>query len=399
MIRSRGWSAGTKRWVITMGVVGGAIVLYSIRHILTPFILAAIVAYILNPLVELGVRGLRLPRTLAVVTVYLILIVAVALVPAIFAPGLIQQLTALNVDVQSIVQTILRLIAEYQTVTLFGFPVDLSPFYEEIINSLNRLVPSIAPRSVNLLFGFASGFASTLVGLVLTLVVSFYLLKDVNKISRYVDELVPPDYRGEVGELRREINDIWNAFFLGQIILCLVVGVVTGTALWIVGIRSAFILGLVAGILEIIPGLGPTLSAIPAVILALLQGSTRLSISPPWFALLVAGLYALIQQVENNVLVPRIIGRSVNLHPLVVLLGVVAGASVAGILGIFLAAPVLATARILGRYTYGKLLEREPPVEVAGEEERVREPEVISGEVRGELPGLGGQREYGEAAE
>lgn len=382
MVPSRGWSEGTKRWVVTMGVVLGAIVLYAIRHILTPFILAAILAYILNPIVEFMNGRLRLPRTLAVLIVYLILIVAVALVPAIFAPGLIQQLTALNVDVQGIVQAILRFVAEHQTVMLFGFPVDLSPLYEEIINSLNRLVPSIAPRSVNLLFGFASGFASTLVGLVLIVMVSFYLLKDARKISHSLDELVPPEYRAEAWQLRQEITGIWNAFFRGQIILCTIIGVVTGMALWIVGIRSAFILGLVAGILEIIPGLGPVLSSIPAVIIALLQGSTRLSISPPWFALLVAGLYVLIQQVENNVLVPRIIGRSVNLHPLVVLLGVVAGASVAGILGVFLAAPVLSTVRILGSYAYGKLLAPSAP-EV--EEERVPRPGATPGEVEGAL--------------
>jgi len=139
---------------------------------------------------------------------------------------------------------------------------------------------------------------------------------------------------------------------------------------WVVGLRNALILGILAGVLEIIPNLGPALSSVPAILIALLQGSTRLEMSNLWFALLVAGLYIFIQQVENNYLVPRIIGRSVNLPPVVVLLGVVAGASLAGILGIFLAAPTMATVRVLARYAYNKVLD----VEVEAVRPTVEEP-------------------------
>jgi predicted PurR-regulated permease PerM len=216
-------------------------------------------------------------------------------------------------------------------------------------------------RSLPTFFGFtsrfASGFAATLVQLVLTLVISFYMVRDVPRIGRYLDGLVPPGYRDEIAQVRREIAAVWNGFFLGQIILCLVVGVATGTALWLVGVRSAFALGVLAGILEIIPNIGPIVAAVPAVVLAFFQGSTHLAISNFWFALLVIGLYVVIQQVENHYLVPRIIGSSVNLHPVVVLFGVLTGASIAGILGIFLAAPVLATIRVIAQYAYHKLLE------------------------------------------
>jgi hypothetical protein len=127
-----------------------------------------------------------------------------------------------------------------------------------------------------------------------------------------------------------------------------------------VGVRNALILGIMAGVLEIIPNIGPTIAAIPAVLIAYFQGSTYLPLSNGWFALLVIGLYVVIQQVENNILVPRIIGRSLNLHPLVVIVGAIAGARLAGILGMFLAAPMLASLRILGNYVYCKLLDLEP---------------------------------------
>jgi hypothetical protein len=125
-------------------------------------------------------------------------------------------------------------------------------------------------------------------------------------------------------------------------------------------VRNALILGIMAGVLEIIPNIGPTIAAIPAVLIAYFQGSTYLPLSNGWFALLVIGIYVVIQQVENNILVPRIIGRSLNLHPLVVIIGAIAGARLAGILGMFLAAPMLASLRILGNYVYCKLLDLEP---------------------------------------
>jgi predicted PurR-regulated permease PerM len=153
----------------------------------------------------------------------------------------------------------------------------------------------------------------------------------------------------------------------------------------VVGVRNALILGIIAGVLEIIPNIGPAVAAIPAVLIAYFQGSTYLPLSNGWFALLVIGLYVVIQQLENNILVPRIIGRSLNLHPLVVIIGAIAGASLAGVLGIFLAAPILASLRILGEYFHCKLLDLEPfdelrassfPVqEDKGEPEPMREEE------------------------
>jgi predicted PurR-regulated permease PerM len=364
----RQWSEPTKRWVVTAMAVLALLALLIVGHVLPPFVLAAVLAYILNPLVGAIQRVLRLPRTLAAALVYLALIVLIILFPAITAPRLIQQVRNFNLDVQSFTQALRRFADSNRVVVVFGTAVDLSPVYEQVLSSVGNAIAGTSEqavqdllRSLPTFFGFtsrfASGFAATLVQLVLTLVISFYMVRDVPRIGRYLDGLVPPGYRDEIAQVRREIAAVWNGFFLGQIILCLVVGVATGTALWLVGVRSAFALGVLAGILEIIPNIGPIVAAVPAVVLAFFQGSTHLAISNFWFALLVIGLYVVIQQVENHYLVPRIIGSSVNLHPVVVLFGVLTGASIAGILGIFLAAPVLATIRVITQYAYHKLLE------------------------------------------
>ena len=120
------------------------------------------------------------------------------------------------------------------------------------------------------------------------------------------------------------------------------------------------LVGILAGILEIVPNIGPVLAAIPAIILALFQGSMRFDLNYVWFAILVALTHFLIQQVENHYFVPRIIGGSVNLHPVVTIVGVLVGANLVGILGIFLAAPTIATIRVLARYVHNKVMDRDP---------------------------------------
>jgi len=134
---------------------------------------------------------------------------------------------------------------------------------------------------------------------------------------------------------------------------------------------------LLAGVMEFVPNLGPLLAAIPAILLALFRGSSYLPLTNFWFAVLVTGLYLLIQQIENNLLVPRILGHSLKLHPLVVLTGLIVGGSLAGILGMLLAAPVLATLRVIGYYVFCRLYDRDPFAEAEEEKEPPGKPGLV----------------------
>jgi predicted PurR-regulated permease PerM len=352
---SKSWSESTKWLVIISSLLALVWIVYRFSQIISPLALAVILAYALNPPVRFLTTRTRLSRTLAVASVYLALIVILSLVIVAFVPGLIQQVTNMDVVFQNIVEDVSSFFEE--PLSIPGFPpIDLMDVYQEVSGTLQSIVSPLASRTVSFLIDLASGFA----WLIFVLIVSFYLLKDMGKLGRSLDKLVPVDYREEVRRLVGEINVIWSAFFRSQLILCAVVGAVVGVTVQVVGVRNALILGIMAGVLEIIPNIGPTIAAIPAVLIAYFQGSTYLPLSNGWFALLVIGIYVVIQQVENNILVPRIIGRSLNLHPLVVIIGAIAGARLAGILGMFLAAPFLASLRILGNYVYCKLLDLEP---------------------------------------
>ena len=351
---SRRWSDSTK-WLVILGSLAVfAWILYRFSRIISPLAIAFILAYVLNPLVRFVTTKTKLSRTWAVVSVYLALIVILGLVLGFFVPNLIQQVRNINVDFQNIVDGISRFFE--RPLFFFGFYIDLLEVYKEVSGALENMISPLASRTVSFLIDLASGFA----WFIFVLIVSFYLLKDADKLISSFEGLLPTEYREEVRQLVEEINAIWSSFFRSQLVLCGVVGALVGVLLAAVGVRNALILGILAGVLEIIPNIGPTIAAVPAVLIAYFQGSNHLPLSNGWFALLVIGIYVVIQQLENNFLVPRIIGRSLNLHPLVVIIGVIAGASLAGILGMFVAAPFLATLRVIGRYIYNKLLDQEP---------------------------------------
>ncbi len=348
------WSDTTKRMVVAGGVVLGALILYRFRQLLPPLVIAIILAYVLNPVVGFIVARTRLPRTTAVALLYLALIILLALVPALLAPSLIKQLKAVDLNLQQIAEDFDRFLD--QPLFLLGYRLELKTAWHQIRGALQSLLSPIASHTMSVLVDAIT----SLIWLVFILVTSFYILKDQPAIIRYIHQLVPPRYQADVHLLGAEISSIWNTFFRGQLILCLVVGFVVGVVMAIVGLRNAVALGALAGLLEVLPNIGPVVAAIPAVFIALFQGSIYLPLPPFWFALLVTGLYILIQQVENNYLVPRIIGRSLNLHPLVVIVAVVAGANLAGVLGALLAAPTLASLRVLAGYAYYKLLDQPP---------------------------------------
>ncbi len=373
---SRSWSQSTKWLVIISSLAALVWIIARFSQIIAPLAIAVILAYVLNPPVRFLTAKTKLSRTLAVASVYLALLVILILVTVAFVPSLIQQVKSINLSFQDIAEDISRFFE--RPIFIFGFTVDLLEVYQEVSGSLQSIVSPLASQTVTVLIDLASGFA----WLVFVLFVSFYLLKDLSKIGRSIDKLIPADYREEIHRLAKAINVIWSTFFRSQLVLCAVVGTLVGAILQALGVRNALILGIIAGVLEIIPNVGPTIASVPAVLIAYFQGSTHLPLSNGWFALLVIGLYVVIQQLENNILVPRIIGRSLNLHPLVVIIGAIAGANLAGILGIFLASPTLASLRIVGNYVYCKLLDLDPsPVqEYIEEPDPSREGEDEAGE-------------------
>lgn len=390
------WDTSTKRMVLGILLIAVLFIIWLSRPVIPILVFSSIVAYLLKPIVDLAER-IHIPRAVTTILLFLLLVVTSIFAPIILAPVLVEQLSLLisfdrNVIVQNLVawieQSLANLPQEDIVFTFFGdrnltIPAGETvkqmqeslqqftfiPTLSEILNYFQTAVgtaTSVVGSATAISFTVVGGIVQFLVSTILILVISLYLTKDAPKIREYVEDLFPRSYQPELVGLLKRIGGIWQAFFRGQIILCIVIGIITTVILYLLGMPGALVLGIFAGAMEIIPNLGPALALIPALVVALIQGSDNpalMEISTMGnlgFALIVIGAYFVIQQVENSIIVPRVIGDSVNLHPVVIICGVYVGFSIGGILGAFLAAPVIATVRTIGSYIHAKLLDYEP---------------------------------------
>jgi predicted PurR-regulated permease PerM len=366
--RVRRWSTSTKRTVTLVILVLLVLVVYRFRDVIPPLVIAFLLAFILDPIVDFLTARLRISRGLATALVFLVLIVGmlgVVAAPVTAVPSVTRAVLSLQGDVIRVISDIGDFFE--QPLEIGGYLLDLSEVYQELSAMLRSFVASVAQGTIDVVLDIASGAF----WLIVILVIAFYLIKDADRLIEQLDDLAPPAYRDDFVRLRQRITDVWNAFLRGQLVMGLSMVIITTVVCMAVGLPYAVVLGLIAGVTEFVPNIGPIIALIPAVLLALFQGSAFLPLSNFWFAVLVTGLYIVIQQIEGNLLLPRVMGSSLNLHPLVVLIGIIVGGSLAGILGMVLAAPVLATLRVLGRYVFYRLYDRDPFAE-PGEEKPPR---------------------------
>lgn len=350
------WTYDARRWVVIGLVVAGAIFAYFIRETLPVLILAVLVAYLLNPIVTLLSHRLKLPRIAAAALTYVVLIAALIELGILVTPNIARQVTTLVGDFDVLVLRLLDVGRQIPVLANWTNELNAVQVAQQLRQEAGALLEQ-SPR-------FLAGAASSVFSVFVVLVLSFYLVKDADVFVERLRTVVPPAYKQDYDRITRELDVVWSGFLRGQVVLALIIGTITTIALMILGVRSALLLGILAGILEVVPTIGPIIAMIPAVLIAFFQGSTNWNIDPTIFALIVILVYFAIQQLENHLVVPNVLGASVNLPPVLILAGTIVGASLAGVLGIFLAAPVIATARLFFQFVFRKLFEPlpgEPP--------------------------------------
>jgi predicted PurR-regulated permease PerM/phosphoglycolate phosphatase-like HAD superfamily hydrolase len=348
------WGRTTKRLVIVGLVIVFLLVLYVFRDLLPPVALALVLSYLLKPIVDLAERRIKLSRTLATILIFLAILLLIATIPVYVVPYAVDQVRRLNVNLQQLTDSLIAFLS--QPITILDRSFNLQDLVGDLDTAIQDLFQPFATQTVTFLFNVASSLLWTLS----ILVISFYLVKDADRLRAFLDRIAPPGYTEELSHLREEINHVWKAFFRGQVVLGVVVGMIVWITMMIVGLPNAGLMGLLAGLLEVVPTFGPILATIPALLIAFFQGSTYLPMSSFWFAVLVLAIYTVIQQAENAYLVPRIMGRRLLLHPVVIFIGVLAGGLLFGALGVLLAAPLIGTMRVVLSYVYAKLLDKDP---------------------------------------
>jgi predicted PurR-regulated permease PerM len=364
---SPAWSASSKRLVLTILLVLALLLVYRIRILLLPLLMAFVLAYLIEPAVQFLMRRTPLPRIAVIVFVYLIVVAGLVSIPVSAITPIVHQTNNLINNTPQYLQQLGQFFQEPIIISEdIQIPIDqlsLDQAFASLSSNLVDIVQTLGSQTLTIFGSVATATLSTVGWTIMVLFLSFYLVKDHEQLFRSVVQMAPPAYHHDLYRLSREISITWNAFLRGQLVLCVVVGLIVFIMALVIGLPNAIILAIIASIAEFIPTIGPVLAAIPAALVAFFQAEASWLgslMSPFWFAMLVLGLYGLIYQIENYYLVPHIIGHHLKLHPLVVILGALAGASVAGVLGIILAAPVLATARLIFMYIYCKLTDQPP---------------------------------------
>ncbi|NMC12212.1 MAG: AI-2E family transporter [Chloroflexi bacterium] len=349
-IRPR-WSDPTK-FAVSLILLGLLVfLLYRFSSVIAPLIIAFILAYILSPLVNLIQNRLRIHRAIAILLAYVIVLLIIIGVLMLIIPPLAEQISGLNLDIQNFFDNVENLLGRRYIIA--GQVIDLSDFVTQATGSLQEILTPVFGQTLELV----GDIITSVVWVIFIVVVSFYLIKDDLILRDWFEKIIPPLYRYDYIHLRSEINHIWSGFFRGQLMLALVVAILFSIIGLILGLPFPLAMAIFAGLLEFLPSVGHGIWLVTASVLSLSLGSTWLPL-PNWaFMLIVIGLHLIYQQFDLNYLIPRIIGRSVHLPPLVVILGIVSGAVLAGVLGIFLAAPTIASARVIGRYIFANLFD------------------------------------------
>jgi len=361
---------------LALGVVLLVAFVRQVGGVLLTFLAAGVLAYVLNPLVR-RLEELRVPRAIAVLGVFVVLILVVVVTLLLIIIPSVGQVQIIIRSPQDLVDQAVALLNRAQNIPYVGrYVAELDQ--DRILQLLKDNAPS-AEQVANVatgVIGGVFGVFGTIFNLLLMVLISIYLLLEREKITDALLHTIPETVRDQSLELFYAVERSLVRYLRGQLLLCAIMGVLGWAIMFFTVGEYALAVGAWVAATELIPVLGAFLGAIPAVAIALFvpQGGF-------FEALLVAGLFLIAQQLEGNLLVPRIQGGSVGVHPLIVLFATLAGTALYGIIGAIFAVPVVAIVAATIRYLQGTLLfERwgNPAVRPAEEEPEKQETDTAS---------------------
>jgi len=360
------WNRSTKIIVTVAALLLILWLSYRFQSLIGQIVFAAILAYILNPIINIIDQKTPFKRSIGILIVYFFL--AVGIIGAIIALGFaaIDQISTLIQEIPTFITETTELI---QTTFQNLKPITIGPFsinpndidWGFLTDQVVNLVEPVLSRSGQIITDIATTAVGLLGILLFVFVISVYFAIEIPQLGGYVSRIAnQPGYKRDAERLMREFGRIWSAYLRGQVILGLVIFVVVWAGLAILGVQNALALGILSGLLEFIPVIGPVVGAGVAMLVAFFQPDNYMTLSPLAHTGIVFVFMILVQQLENNLLVPRIVGEALDLHPLIVMVAVFMGSSLAGILGAILAAPVVATFKLISVYAWRKMFDLPP---------------------------------------
>ncbi|MGB5332732.1 MAG: AI-2E family transporter [Woeseiaceae bacterium] len=346
-------------WLVAIVLTGW--LFYLLAPVLTPFVAAALLAYMGDPLAD-RLQKLKMPRTLAVVAVFLITFLLLALLILLVGPLIKSQIAALFDALPDLARR-----AEQEwlpSVTGWlnlesGDDVGIGAFlarYSDMVGSWSgKLLLSVSKSG--------GALATAVLSLFLIPILTFYLLRDWDSILVHIGALIPESQRDTVFQLARETDDVLGAFLRGQLLVMAALALIYSLGLSLVGLKFAIAIGVVAGLVSFVPYLGFVFG------IALAGLTVALEPNPLWQLVGVVVTFTLAQLLEGSVLTPKLVGDRIGLHPVIIIFAVAAGGQLFGFFGVLLALPAAAVLSVLVRFAFHRYLKEHPDALVVLEDE------------------------------
>lgn len=367
------WPRNLKTIAAVAFLVLAALVFWRFFEFVQLFVLAALAAFILHPILALFNRRFKVPRGVAVFITYVLFVLIVSALALIVGTLVRDQVTGLIDNILETVSGVSQFTQELLA-NLSNATVQIGRFYLQVpTEQLNSVLDQFAASLVSQVSEFigqggsswVTGVAQTAIatvtrGIVLV-VLSIYLLLDGPRLFAFFERTAQQTgYGDDAAILIDDFQSIWHTYFRGQVLLALIMSIMVSLALFALRVDNPVAIGIVAGVLELVPVLGQYITMAITIALVAFQPEPPLGMQTWLFVLLVAGVLFGIQQIQSNVILPRVHGRTLALHPVLILLGVLMGASLVGVLGAILAPPILATVKLVGTYVWRKMLDLPP---------------------------------------
>jgi len=308
-----------------------------LEAILTPFFIAVIISYILNPVVNI-LNHRKVPRTIAVLLIYSVFISSLVVIVMNMTPMFISQFAQLNEHMPEMAMHAQSIVDGFNQNQLLPDSVRSG-----INNSLARLENSVSVAVSN----YVSQIGNTINMLFIAFIVpfvAFYMLKDFQLMEKTALAVVPRAHRQKIVKLLIDIDTALGNYIRGQLLVCVIIGILAYLGYWLIGMPYPLLLASVVAIFNIIPYLGPFFGAAPAIIMA-----STVSLK---MVLFVAMINLAVQILEGNVISPQVVGRTLHMHPLVIIFALLVGGEVAGIVGLILAVPFFAVMKVIIQHVF-----------------------------------------------
>lgn len=354
----------TMKLIVGLTFVGIAVgLLVYFRGLIGPIILGFVLSYLLHPVAERLSAITRLSWKGSVNVIYLVLLVLLAGSITIAGFAVVQQIQNLILVVDRFLTNLPQLAADLSTRTYYLGPFELAMAQLELGSITERFLAYLQPllgRMGALVSTAATSAAATFGWTLFVLVISYFLLADASRVPERLPYVQLPGYDEDLRRLGVELKRSWNAFLRGQLILITLVLISYTILMTVLGVRYAIAIAILAGLSRFVPYLGPLTAWTVTALVAFFQPVNYFGLDPWQYTLLVIISAVVLDQIFDNLVSPRLFGHTLGIHPAAVLIAAILGANLIGLIGLVLAAPAVATFKLVGRYIVRKMLDLDP---------------------------------------